>query len=70
MSDTDTLNDAYTYVHGLVTADPDTAIAVQKKYADDKVRDLLGASAGVLLGSSLTVVRISVLRLRLDFSTA
>lgn len=44
------VKDAYEYVLGLVTADTDRTIAVQGKYEDDKLRDLMGASAGVLLG--------------------
>ncbi len=51
MSDTDTtLEDAYRYVRGLVAADTEAVVGVQAKYEGDKLRDLMGASAGVLLG--------------------
>lgn len=46
----DTLKDAYEYVHGLVTANTDEVIGVQSKYKNKQLRDLMGATAGVILG--------------------
>ena len=45
-----TLQDALTYVLALVELNPDGLSTVQDGYGDDRVRDLLGATAGVLLG--------------------
>jgi hypothetical protein len=46
----DTLKDAYAYVLAIVNGNTSDVIAVQAKYKNKQVRDLMGASAGVLLG--------------------
>lgn len=47
----ETLNDAFEYVLGLVTADADKVISVQGKYEDDRLRDPMGTAAGVMLNA-------------------